>query len=151
MQVDQNFKNGFSGLSQLALSELRVLGECSVVCGPISTGGTGSVEANVKLIADVMVFLTETKGVKFFNHLFYEKHIKVLKEKWESYNEGYCMPILDQFYAALYQSGYIKTAYFLPNWETSHGATREREFLPKCRISIVDIKLSEIEHLLPGT
>lgn len=138
----------FTGLAEFALSELRVIGECSIVCGPISTGGYGSVEANIKVI-EMMTRHLRSIGCKIFNNTFYEKYIWRLKDKWlEEGNTGYCQPILEEFYMAIYRSGHITKAYFLPSWESSTGAQWERKVLPQCRIEVLDLSREFVDEIL---
>jgi len=147
MEKDPKMVSSFEGLAELALSQLRILEQCSIVCGPISTGGLGSVEKNIEIIKVVSDYL-ESTGIRIFNNIFYEKYIVKLKNEWESEgNTGYCTPILENFYLALYKSGHIKIAYFLPGWESSYGASWERNILPKCGVKIIDLEQSKIQLL----
>jgi hypothetical protein len=153
MYVKENRPRGsqadsFSDLCRLALLDLQKIGRAGIVCGPITTGGRGSAEENMRAITAVVLHL-ENQGVRIFSQTTYEATLWTLKDQWEmSGNPGYCMPILMDFYLPLFQSGYICKAYFLPNWESSFGARWERKQFAHLQIEIIDLEVELVDRLL---
>jgi hypothetical protein len=138
----------FNELAQIAANELEKIGDCVVICGPISTGGFGNVQANIDALNKTVRYFRGC-GHVVFDNLIFEVHIARLMQDWKKKgNTGYCTPILEDFYQIVYQTGYIKKAFFLPNWETSFGATWERENLPKWDIEIVDISDELLKRIM---
>lgn len=111
------------------------------VCGPISTGGLGNVEANIKNLQKTIVRLSE-KGYVVFDQMPLEQKIAELASTWikENPREKYCYPILEDLYKPIFESGFIKELWFLPGWKSSHGATWERAQAERLGIKIFDIK-----------
>lgn len=144
----ERIANSFYELSNLALNQLRDLGKVSIVCGPITTGGRGSAEENVKAMKAVIKHLVE-RGFVVFDQFPFEGTLWTLKDEWvKNGGVGYCMPILEEFYKPLYASGFIIEAHFLPGWESSFGARWERDLLTDLKIQIVDFPGSSIDGLL---
>jgi len=104
-------------------------------CGPISTGGKGSIDANLAEL-DRAILSFASKGVYIFDQIPFEEPMQRIKPK----SDGYNYDLLNQFYLPLSQSGLIKKFIFLPGWESSEGARWEdkqaeklaikREYLP---------------------
>lgn len=95
------------------------------VCGPISTGGKGSVAENIAAIDTAICELVE-RGHSVFNQMPFEGAMERVHKKWQA--EGrttYCQPILDDFYLPILKSGLVRTLAFLPGWQTSTGAQWE--------------------------
>lgn len=144
----KNLASSFSELSNQALEDLRKLGKAVVVCGPITTGGRGSAEENIRIIELTITHL-KSQGVQVFDQVPYESTLWTLKDQWEGKgNQGYCMPILTDFYLPLYKSGYIQKAYFLPGWDSSFGSNWERKVFLELKIEIIDLDVGLIEELL---
>lgn len=138
----------FSDLSNLALVELQSIGRAVIVCGPITTGGRGSAEENIRAMKAAITHLKD-QGHMVFDQFPYESTLWTLKDQWEmAGNQGYCMPILTDFYLPLYQSGLIHRAYFLPGWNSSYGAKWERKELTTLSVEIVDFEVELINSLL---
>ena len=55
--------------------------------------------------------------------LFFNTHFSYPK------TDGYWLPILDIFYKKVFESGYVSTALFLPDWQSSKGATWEKKLV----------------------
>lgn len=105
-----------------------------VVCGPMSTGGFGCIEKNLRAF-DISVRVLRESGYNVFNLHSFQDAIKSIV----SHNPTtgvYARDILEVFCAGVYRSGKIMTAYFLPGSESSVGARWEKEFLPTCNIVI---------------
>ena len=94
------------------------------VCGPISTGGAGSVEENLKRFDQVIEKL-QKENIEVFDQIPFE--IPMQKIKTLNKVEGYDNNLLNDFYLPIFESGLVYKFYFLPDWESSTGATWEHE------------------------
>lgn len=123
--------NSFAELAEIGIAKISQLGTCGIVCGPISTGGFGNAEQNFRafgLVIDALKGL----GMKIFDQRPYEQALGKLRLKWEEGQQkpcGYCMPILEEFYAPVFDTCLVERAWFLPGWESSTGAKWEHEHL----------------------
>jgi len=106
------------------------------VCGPISTGGTGSVKKNLDIFSD-MIKLLNKKGINVFNQLPFERTFDKIMRNYKII--GYDSPILEEFYKPIFKSGKIKKIYLLPGWKKSVGTRWEYNFAKKLKIEIVEI------------
>lgn len=138
----------FEELAEKAIATLDgKMGLC-IVCGPITTGGTGNQTYNFQIFNAVIRGL-ERSGKQLFNQVPYEFGLRKLAHAWEAAgNTGYCLPILTEFYAKLFESGAICEGYFIPGWESSFGARWEREKLTHLCYTIHDLTLAEIQTFL---
>ncbi len=97
------------------------------VCGPITSGGVGSVAGNILIFQKTIEDLQKL-GLIIFNQLAFEKPLwKIMKEfprQWGKPNKK-DLQLLEEFYGTLFHSGYMKTLYFIPGWEYSFGACWE--------------------------
>ena len=129
----------FEELCQIALVILSRLGSgVGMVCGPISTGGTGSKEKNIEIFAKHIEML-RIQGCKIFSQLPFEKVMwRIMKTPY--YNNGY--QLLDKFYLPIFESGLVETLYFIPGWKGSLGTTWEHEQAKRLGLQIIylDIK-----------
>lgn len=103
------------------------------VCGPIATGGHGSIEENLKEFEKAIIFLRST-GLVIFDQMPFEGPMQKIK-KTMSMGEAH-KQIMDDFYLPLMQEGYIARYFFLHNWETSKGSKIEYERAPKYGIAV---------------
>ncbi|MDB5188186.1 MAG: hypothetical protein JWO50_706 [Candidatus Kaiserbacteria bacterium] len=140
--------SSYEELAQIALGELKSLGNAvSIVCGPITTGGRGSIKDNVAVFGATIKKLSETNIL--FNQVPYEGSIARLRQIWHNEgNTGYCMPILDVFYAQLFESGNITKAYFIPGWESSFGARWEHNEMKLHGVEIVYLTDEWIDSII---
>ncbi len=106
-----------------------------MVCGPISTGGFGSVEANIQRFNEAIDSLLMLKIVVFDQTPFEPK----LAELHQPDESGYDWRILNHFYEPIFQTGKIKRKFFIPGWQSSVGARWEREQATTLGIQIVDL------------
>ena len=106
-----------------------------MVCGPISTGGAGSLEANIERFNEA-IFTLENLGQKIFNQIPFEKAIGRLHVPGE---DGYDWNILYHFYEPIFESGSIRRKFFIPGWESSVGATWERKQAAQLNIEVIDL------------
>jgi hypothetical protein len=143
--------DSLTGLRLLAEVELhKFIDGAEIVCGPISTGGRGSVEANMKAFEATVTGLLRD-GRPIFSQIPYEEKIFFFRERFQAKpgNAGkYYLPILYDFYLPLFETGRIKKGWFLPGWESSFGARWEREQLQLYRAEIEDLSLEWVEEVL---
>ena len=141
--------DSFEELAGHAVTKLTELGRhVAVVCGPISTGGTEHQTYNFQIF-NAAVHGIAAWGVATFDQTPYEFGLRKLGIAWEAAgNTGYCMPILEVFYARLFDSGLVATGWFIPGWQSSIGARWERRKFQSNGIPIVDLNASHIEHFL---
>ncbi|MDP1719232.1 MAG: hypothetical protein Q8L24_02285 [bacterium] len=128
---------------ELAKVGCRVLGRMSrpiiQVCGPITTGGVGTVEGNIRVFQETIENLQKS-GKSVFNQLAFEKPLwKIMKEfprQWGRPNKK-DLQLLEEFYGALFHSGQIRELDFIPGWEYSFGACWEYSEGNKLGLEIV--------------
>ena len=106
------------------------------VCGPISTGGAGSVEKN-REVFKFTVELLRQRGLNMFDQLPLERTMGRLAKSMQG--NGYCMPILEVVYGSIFSSGHVRGGFFLPYWFTSFGNRWERRLLTTLNIEIFEV------------
>lgn len=141
----------FEEMVQIATSILKRMPQPVVqICGPMSTGGAGNLEKNMKRFQIAINALNEN-GISVFDQITFQDAIVSLI-KWTP-DAPYNMDILEVFYSGIFKSGLVAKAIFLPGWESSKGATWEREFLKSLNVPIEDYppelfeKVLELENL----
>ncbi len=140
----------FEELAQIAAGRLRGVTGLVMVCGPITTGGTGNQIHNFEIMNAVVRGLKRQER-KVFDQLPYELGLRKLLFKWEAEgNTGYCSPILDVFYTKVFGTGAISEGWFIPGWESSTGARWEREQLAARSCVIRDLSFQEVGDFLLG-
>ncbi len=104
---------------KLAIDTLVVMPKpiCQV-CGPISTGGLGSSEQNLRVLNYAIRFLQE-HGMTVFDQQPYEDTIRRLQADDPAY--------LERFYLPIFKSGHITKFHFIPGWNTSVGTRWEHD------------------------
>ena len=151
LQEDRFNADSFAALAEIGLAELKKLGSgLGIVCGPISTGGLGDAEKNFEVF-NAAIWSLQRKGHKLFVQIPYEGSLGRLRQRWEAdnpENTGYCMPILTEFYGPLFKSGLIDFSWFIPGWQSSFGATWERNELQELGVGIVDLTPDWIQGAL---
>ena len=103
------------------------------VCGPITNGGKGSIEENLKFLNQTIQEL-QNKGVSIFDQMPFEESFHRIIQEYAG-NQKY-VNILDDFYAPLFSLNKIKKLYFIPGWETSRGANWEYQRAKETSIEI---------------
>ncbi len=94
------------------------------VCGPITSGGVGSVEGNLQLLNEKIAQL-QAEEVAVFDQMPYEETIHRVRNDptlMQTYEH-----VLSDFYEQLFLSGKITALYFMSGWESSRGACWEHE------------------------
>ncbi len=105
------------------------------VCGPIGTGGLGSIDGNLNVFNNTINEL-QSQGLNVFDQMPFEKPMQELHEKLIAKGE-YPKSLLTDFYCPIFESGLISTFYFLPNWKTSTGAKWEHKKAQELGIKII--------------
>ncbi len=147
-EEDRPMIETFEALADIAIAELNGGQKLSMVCGPISTGGTGNKVHNFEILNAVRDGL-KRRGKTFFNQTPYEPNLHHLAIKWEGEgNTGYCKPILTTFYARIFAAGAVGEAWFIPGWESSHGTCWERDELGKHGCVLHDVTYDELREFL---
>jgi hypothetical protein len=100
----------------------RMPDDVAQVCGPITSGGKGSIEANLEYL-NFSIQEAQKKGLHIFDQMPFEQTLhRILREQTDAENKE---SILFDFYEPLFESKKIKKLYFVPDWESSHGANWE--------------------------
>ncbi len=144
--------DSFAELVPIALTELEKFPNgCGVVCGPISTGGRGNIEVNLKVFLGTIDAL-RAKGHAIFSQKPYEERIFFFRTRWRAEDpartDAYYMPILHDFYYPIFRHGIIKEAWFIPGWESSFGAGWERKTLAELGVTIHDLTPEWIDGII---
>ena len=127
--IDCQAAKTFAALATVALRTLeRMPQPIGQVCGPISTGGKGSIKANLVTFAEAIEWL-QGQGRNIFNQMPFEEHIFRIIDG--GYNTQVNNQLLEEFYLPIFASNLVTTFYFIPGWESSHGATWEHEQIQK--------------------
>ena len=125
--------------NDLLVIALRILGKMPEfiiqMCGPISTGGKGTVEANIAEF-DKAIYHFTNQGENVFDQMPFEVPMQRIKKDVKGYDKR----ILNEFYLPIFKSGKIKKLIFLPDWKSSKGARWEHRQAKKLGIEIVHLK-----------
>lgn len=134
---------------EMAAIALRILdrmpGPKTQICGPISTGGKGSKEANIAEFNKAILFFSE-KGENIFDQIPFQSAMEKLSKNVEGYDER----ILTEFYLPLFESGKVTTFKFLPGWKSSRGAKWERKTIRRLMRRKAFKESYKIVNLKPG-
>lgn len=133
LKVECEKATSFEELVVVALGELKKFKDgAELVCGPITTGGQGSVEANLAVFNKVIDHFVRVDR-PIFSQMPYEGKIFLLRREWINKDPNraneYYHGILERFYLPLIESGLIRTAWFIEGWESSVGAKWEHKQL----------------------
>lgn len=108
-----------------------------IVCGPITSGGLGTPEANVAEFGR-RISLLQAQGFNIFDQMPFEP------DMWRIKKTPYYDPtrdhLLETFYGTLFSSGRIDVFYFIPGWESSYGARWEHDYAKRLGKTIVYLK-----------
>ena len=129
----------FDEMVEVALVILKRMSERNKtivqLCGPMSTGGLGDLGKNMKFFQCALEVLEGDDFIVFDQSLFQGAMIRLSKKEDHG---AYCTPILEVFYRRLFESGLIKKTLFLPDWQSSKGATWERELAVRLGMGVED-------------
>ena len=126
----ENWKNLHESINYVQLSEIgldvlrRMPQPVGQVCGPITTGGAGSLEENARMLQAYIDKLA-LNGLNIFDQMpFQDPMLKIIRSKPD---DAYDHDLLEKFCLRLFESGFINTLYFIQRWETSIGARWEHK------------------------
>ena len=126
----------FQDLLEIALGILKKMPQpIQQICGPISTGGRGSMKENMFRFKNAIDVLNEN-GWNVFDQLPFQEGMMIVSHHLE--DGKYDTDILDIFYKGIFESGYVKKAVFLPEWQSSIGAKWEREIVTKLDLEVIE-------------
>ena len=122
----------FGDLAKVAITVLDSMPQpIGMVSGPISTGGAGSIAANLEKLNRAIDKL-HAEGKNIFSTFPAQDHIfRAAGAREDTWTPELNQQLLDEFFLPLISHGAVKTFYFLPDWQSSHGATWEHEQAPK--------------------
>jgi hypothetical protein len=123
-------------LGKVAFDILRIMPiPISQVCGPISSGGEGSLEKNLKIFEETIKKLA-LRGENMFNQIPFEKPMQNIKEKSNLPYMETGLKLLNDFYLPIFRSGMVSRLYFIHGWESSFGARWEHDRAKELNIKI---------------
>ena len=132
--IDIDRATKFEQLRSVAIDVLTKMPKPIVeVCGPITHGGKGSLGENMKEMERVISRLVAA-GENVFNQLPFELPMQKIKNDPEYTGED---DLLELFYLPIFESGLIKSIYFMSQWKTSYGALWEHEQAQRLGIGII--------------
>ena len=126
---DIKMASNYQGLLDVAYDVLEVmraenpLKPIAMVCGPVSTGGAGSRQANLKIFSRAIDRLA-AGGLLIFSQMPFENDMERIF-KSDPRLQG--LRLLEEFYLPIFRSRDIKLMCFLPGWESSTGARWEHD------------------------
>ncbi len=140
----ENEEGLFAELFNLAIEYGKVLFSkyqrpLSIVCGPIS-GGSGNRKENILTLKKSIFLLSNNPGKQSL--IFDQIPFEVVFEKyniWVAKSPNRENKIMSHFYDKIFESGLLNKGYFLRGWDTSRGASHEREKLTMLKHKIVDL------------
>ncbi len=119
----------FEELAEIGVAIVTRMGtlgrEIVQVCGPMSTGGVGNLEANMARFR-VAVDRAIENGLTVFDQIPFQEAMVRLCAGLEM-RDGYYWEILEVFYTRVFATGQLHRFLFLSGWEESVGAKWERE------------------------
>jgi hypothetical protein len=130
----------FPDLAGIALRVLaRMPKPIAHVCGPISTGGVGSIKGNLAVFDATIDYLI-AQGINVFDQVPFEVPVfRIIGAKRGSRENNM---LLNQFYLPIFESGHVSKLYFIHGWESSEGANWEHRQAQRLGM--------EIEYLEPN-
>ena len=134
--LDAKRAKTFEELAEIALRIIdRMQQPVEMICGPLTSGGLGSFEKNLKVLKKY-IRLGGKSGLNIFDQMPFEPHLHRI---WEESAAKDPNELLESFYGTIFKSGKIKQLNFIPGWKTSLGARWERKTARKLKIKIADI------------
>ncbi len=102
------------------------------ICGPMTTGGLGSLEENMAQFSRA-IEQAERQGLRVFNQIPFQGAIIRITDHHDG--KEYCVDILEVFYRRIFECGHVSRTLFLPGWQESRGARWERSFVSELGIA----------------
>lgn len=140
-----------TGFAKFELSKFE--GDVEIVCGPITTGGQGSVQKNLEVFNGAIAGLIK-QGRPVFNQMPYETALFRLRAEHERKTNrdpadlSYNPVVLEEFYRPLFETRRFTRAWFLPGWRSSKGACWERGVLLALGAHVTDLSEDHLANLL---
>jgi len=124
----------FPDLTAIAFRVLnRMPKPIAQVCGPISSGGYGSLEKNLAAFDATIDHLIAQK-LNIFDQIPFERPMfRIIGQNRDELRHK----LLTDFYLPIFEAGLISRLYFMHGWESSHGATWEFEQAKRLGMEIV--------------
>ncbi len=117
------------------LKEMRASGKPIIyIAGPVSTGGLGDIEKNLARLSEA-IKIASKHDLQVFDQAAFEGTMRRLSYKYLMV-DGYYLATLELFYKSIFESGLISKLFFLPDWQSSKGATWERNFAKTLGIAV---------------
>lgn len=129
----------FKDLNGIAMRILKKMPQPIVqVCGPITSGGLGSVKKNLHRFNAVIKAL-DREGFNIFNQLPFENDLYRLRRELSKTRpqKRVDRELLNDFYLPIFESGLVASFFFIPDWKTSFGARWEHRQLERLRLTII--------------
>jgi len=134
--LDAKRAKTFEELAEIALRIIdRIPRPVEMICGPLTSGGLGSFEKNLKVLKKY-ILLGGKSGLNIFDQMPFEPHLHRI---WEESAVKDPNELLESFYGTIFKSRKIKQLDFVPDWRGSIGARWERKTARKLKIKIADI------------
>jgi len=111
-----------------------------MVCGPISSGGMNSRDANLFVFSRAINRISED-GLLIFSQMPFENGMDRI---YKSDPKLQGLRLLEEFYLPIFRSGFIKLLCFLPGWECSIGASWEHKQAEILKIPRIDLAESYV-------
>lgn len=128
LQLITTTNERFEPLLEIALDVLSGMSSkhsgVSMVCGPMTSGGFGSLQKNLEHFSRV-IHILDARGEPVFTQLPFEAPMQRIKENVEYYRGD--MQLLESFYLPIFRSGFITRLCFIPNWQSSYGTRWEHD------------------------
>jgi len=96
----------------------------SMVCGPMTSGGLGSLKENLEHF-NRTIHILDARGDPVFTQLPFEAPMQRIKENAPYYRGD--MQLLEAFYLPIFKSGFITRLCFIHNWQSSYGTRWEHD------------------------
>lgn len=113
----------YNDLLQVALGYITEQGFDTIVLGPIFAHGPDHTANNLDKLETTISDL-ESRGIRVLSQIPF-LDINLAQETQMHHFET--EQKFHEFYFPLFRSGLLKTAYFMPDWEASRGASWEHE------------------------
>jgi hypothetical protein len=111
----------------------RARGPVIMVCGPITTGGLGSIKKNVTAFKNA-IRRVSSSGKNVFSQMPFEPHMwRIMKTP---YYKGR-LHLLKTFYLPIFESGMLVELHFMRRSKTSYGARWEHAQALRLGIRII--------------
>ncbi|MBS3094339.1 nucleotide pyrophosphohydrolase [Candidatus Pacearchaeota archaeon] len=133
-----NNANSYDEILNVAMDILQKMPQpVSQVCGPLTSGGKGSILANADCFRKTILKLGN-QSHNIFDQVPFEKAIQKIRANQShlSQEESNTL-LLEGFYLPIFKSGFIKKLFFISGWESSQGARWEHEKAKEFGIEII--------------